>query len=41
VLEGREKDAIYQEFELLALRNKINVWLKGRGLAHFALTTLR
>jgi hypothetical protein len=38
VLEGQEKDGVYQEFELLALRNKINVWLKSEGLAQFALT---
>jgi hypothetical protein len=38
VLEGREKDAVYQEFELLALRSKIHTRLKGHGLG-FALTS--
>lgn len=38
VLEGMEKDAVYKEFELMALRLKINTWLKGRGLEKFALT---
>jgi hypothetical protein len=41
VLEGREKDALYQEFELLALRSKINVWLKSKRLGQFALTSPR
>jgi hypothetical protein len=39
VLEGREKDAVYQEFGLLALRSIVNGWLKGQGLQHFALTS--
>jgi hypothetical protein len=38
VLEGREKDAVYHEFELMALRSKINGWLKSEGLGHFQLT---
>jgi hypothetical protein len=38
VLEGVEKNAVYQEFELMALRSKINTWLKGQGLEKFALT---
>jgi len=41
VLEGQEKDGVYKEFELLALRNKINDWLKSEKLAHFALTPSR
>jgi len=40
VLEGREKDAVYQEFELLALRSKIHTWNKTHGLG-FALTSPR
>jgi hypothetical protein len=31
VLEGREKNAVYEEFGLLALRQKINGWLRGQG----------
>ena len=38
MLEGVEKNAVYQEFELMALRSKINTWLKGQGLEQFALT---
>jgi hypothetical protein len=41
VLEGPEKDAVYQEFELLALRSKLNTWLKSKGLGAFALTHSR
>jgi hypothetical protein len=41
VLEGVEKNAVYQEFELMALRSKINTWLKGLGLEQFALTSPR
>lgn len=41
VLEGVEKNAVYQEFELMALRSKINTWLKGQGLEQFALTSPR
>lgn len=41
VLEGVEKNAVYQEFELMALRSKINTWLKGQGLEQFALTPPR
>jgi hypothetical protein len=37
MLEGREKDALYQEFELMALRSKINTWLKSEGLGQFVL----
>jgi hypothetical protein len=40
VLEGREKDAVYQEFELLALRSKIHTWNKTHGM-EFALTSPR
>jgi hypothetical protein len=39
VLEGREKDQVYEEFGLLALRQKINGWLKSEGLGQFALTS--
>ena len=39
MLEGREKDALYQEFELMALRSKINTWLKSEGLGQFVLTS--
>jgi hypothetical protein len=38
VLEGAEKNAVYQEFELLALRSKLNTWLRGEGLGDFQLT---
>jgi hypothetical protein len=38
VLEGTEKNLVYEEFALLALRNKINLWLKSEGLEKFALT---
>ena len=38
VLEGRQKDAIYQEFELMALRSKVNGWLRRQGLQRFVLT---
>src|ERR1700723_2014228 len=38
VLEGVEKNAVYQEFELLPLSMKINDWLRANGLAEFALT---
>jgi hypothetical protein len=41
VLEGVEKNSVYQEFELMALRNKINDWLRANGLAEFALTPPR
>ena len=41
VLEGVEKNAVYQEFQLLALSMKINGWLKGQGLEKFALTSPR
>jgi hypothetical protein len=41
VLEGVEKVAVYKEFELMALRSKINTWLKGRGLEKFVLTSAR
>jgi hypothetical protein len=37
-LEGMEKNAVGEEFGLIALRQKINVWLKSEGLAEFALT---
>jgi hypothetical protein len=40
VLEGEEKNAVYQEFELMALRSKINTWLKSRGQEEFVLTPL-
>ena len=38
VLEGVEKNAVYQEFELPALSEKVNDWLREKGLAEFALT---
>jgi hypothetical protein len=38
VLEGTEKNLVYEEFAWLALRNKINLWLKREGLEKFALT---
>jgi hypothetical protein len=38
VSEGREKDEVYQEFELLALRSKLNTWLKGHEFEDFKLT---
>jgi hypothetical protein len=41
VLEGRENDALYQEFELMALRSKLNTWLKSKGLGKFALTSAK
>lgn len=37
VLEGREKNAVYEEFGLLALRQKVNDWLKGKGFGQLAL----
>ena len=40
VLEGREKDAVDQEFELLALGSKIHTWNKGNGIG-FALSSRR
>jgi hypothetical protein len=41
VLEGVEKNAVYQEFQLLPLSMKINDWLRANGLAEFALTPPR
>jgi hypothetical protein len=38
VPEGSEKDAVYEEFGLLALRSKINGWLRGEGLEKFQLS---
>jgi hypothetical protein len=38
VLEGVEKNAAYQEFDLLALRSKINHWMRGARLGDFQLT---
>jgi len=37
MLEGREKDLVYREFQLLGLRAKINVWLRDNGRADFAM----
>ena len=39
VLEGMEKNAVYQEFELPALSQEVNGWLREKGLAEFALTS--
>jgi hypothetical protein len=41
VLEGREKNAVYEEFGLLALRSKVKGWLKGKGLGQLSLTSPR
>jgi hypothetical protein len=38
VLEGVEKNAVYQEFQLLALSMKSNGWMRGAGLGDFQLT---
>jgi hypothetical protein len=38
VLEGVEKNAVYQDFQLLALSTKLNGWLREKGLAELALT---
>jgi hypothetical protein len=38
VIEGRENNAVYEEFELLALRSKVNGWLRRQGLQRFVLT---
>ena len=38
MLEGVEKNTVYQEFQLLALSMKINGWLKGAELGNFQLT---
>jgi hypothetical protein len=38
VLEGVEKNAVYQEFQLLALSMKINGWMRGAGVGDYQFT---